>query len=181
MECEGPDDQPRLRVQGGMWKYSSKCQKKPRWMSSEISVLSPEDLSPWPPVSTYVFTCTSKDDRTAALQSAVQQVSAAPSLPYDPECGNFPVPQHEEYIPQSSSCSQARLTGVASQSSQPSLHHLPQSSLVEERHASIRRECFCRARTRRICRAVVFPDREGAACRSCCTAKGRSPSLKLQL
>ena len=73
MECEGPDDQPRLRVQGGMWKYSSKCQKKPRWMSSEISVLSPEDLSPWPPVSTYVFTCTSKDDRTAALQCSCAQ------------------------------------------------------------------------------------------------------------
>ena len=35
--------------QGGMWKYSSRCQKKPGGPSSEISVLCPEDLSPWPP------------------------------------------------------------------------------------------------------------------------------------
>ena len=87
--------------------------------------------------------------KTTELQHCSEAVhsAAAPCLPYNPACGIFPVPQDEEYHPQSSSCSQARLTGVASQSSQPSLHHLPQSSLVEERHASIRRESFCRART----------------------------------
>ena len=84
VECEGPDDQPRLRVQGGMWKFSSKCQE-PRWCEFRDSVCTmftqrSQPLAPSVDISNVFTLCTSKDEWNCS-SAAVYTVQLFPSLP----------------------------------------------------------------------------------------------------
>ena len=130
VECVRPGDQ--FSQPGcGMWMYPSKMPRSPGILSSEIlcSRCSPRDLSPWPPVSTYVFTlCTSKDEWNCS-NAAVYTVQLFPSLPCQPTCGIQAAmfdPQCENYFPQFTSCSvplRSVLTVITAKPS--SIHFLP--------------------------------------------------------
>ena len=149
-----------------MWKFSSKCQKKPRWSEFRDSVLTmfTQRSQPLAPsVDNYCLQLY-EQRRVELQQCSCVQLQLFPSLQCHPTCGIQAAmfdPQHEDFIPQFISCSQARLTGLFSQSSQPSLH------TPARRKTQAAQPCVLDIiwRPRRICRAVVFPDEEGAACR----------------